>query len=295
MRINMLFRMALVGVTAVSLSATSSTTQAATWLPEGDLAEAVANYILNPDAVAGANDWSCRLTARHPNPVILLPGTYANIGANFVKLAPRLKNHGYCVFAMNYGMISISLGRIGGLDHITTSAEQLDAFAAQVQKATGATKVDLVGHSQGGTVPIWWMKKMGGAAKVAHYVGWAPSSHGTTSTGPVELASYFPGLVDQQAGSIFLKNLWADGDNVPTGPKYTVISTRNDTVVTPYASQALTGLSVTNIILQDKCLRDKVGHVGLFNDEPTMELTLNALADGPDEFQPNCWGFGANF
>ena len=279
-------------------------------IPEGDLGQAVYNYFESPDAVAGANDWSCTPTAAHPNPVVLLPGTFANIGANFVKLAPRLHNAGYCVFATNYGMIAASFGRVGGLGAIKDSAQQLDAFVAKVRQATGAAKVDIVGHSQGGSVPMWWMKKLNGARLVAHYVGWAPSSHGTSLDGLVTLADtldllgfatelsnvgQFPGVLDQTYASDYTKELWADGNTVPSGPSYTVISTRFDTVVTPYSSQALQGTGVNNIVLQDRCPWDFAGHAGLFNDNPTMQLTLNALSDGPADFQPSCTGFGVQF
>ncbi|BFV59841.1 alpha/beta fold hydrolase [Kitasatospora sp. CMC57] len=294
------------GLSAALVMGGSGTAQASQ-LPEGGLAQAVVNYVASPGAVAGANDWSCKPTAQHPNPVILLPGTFANIGANFVRLSPRLKNNGYCVFALNYGFTALSLDRVGGLGSITASAVELDGFVNRVRTATGAAKVDVVGHSQGGSVPIWWIKKMGGAPKVAHYVGLAPSSHGTTLNGIVELAdqlnllgfatgvsqvAQFPGVLDQQVYSDYTKQLWSDGNTVPAGPKYTVIATRYDEVVTPYSSQVLSGSNVTNTVLQDKCWFDRVGHVGLFDDEPTMELTLNALGDGPAGFQPWCYGFG---
>jgi len=79
---------------------------------------------------------------------------------------------------------------------------------------------------------------------------------------------------------------------VPAGPRYTVIATKYDRVVTPYYTQRLSGPGVTNIVLQDKCPFDTAGHVGLFNDDPTLQLTLNALADGPATFQPRCTGYG---
>lgn len=242
--------------------------------------------------------------------MILLPGTFANVGANFVKLSPRLKNAGYCVYAMNYGMTAPSLGRIGGLGAITSSAGELDAFVNRVRASTGAAKVDIVGHSQGGSVPMWWMKRMGNAGKVAHYVGIAPSSHGTDLNGIVELAEdlrwlgfatdvanvlQFPGVLDQQKYSAYTAQLWADGNTVPAGPRYTVISSIWDTVVTPYTSQRLAGSNVNNIVLQDRCPWDAAGHVGVFNDGPTMQLVLNALADGPANFQPACWDYGLQF
>ncbi|MEU6840529.1 hypothetical protein ABZ930_01480 [Streptomyces sp. NPDC046716] len=72
-------------------------------LREGGVPEALWNYVSSPGAVPGANDWSCRPSAEHPEPVVMLPGTFFNLGANFVKAAPRLKNAGYCVYALNYG------------------------------------------------------------------------------------------------------------------------------------------------------------------------------------------------
>jgi triacylglycerol esterase/lipase EstA (alpha/beta hydrolase family) len=296
------------GASLALVATTSMPAQAA--IPEGGLALAAYNYVAAPNALAGGNDWTCQPTAAHPNPVILLPGTFANIGANFVKLSPRLKNNGYCVFGFTHGLSAASLGRVGGLAPLKTAAAELDAFVERVQAATGAEKVDIVGHSGGGNAPMWYIKKLGGASEVAHYVGWAPSSHGTTLNGIATLADslgllgfvtgvanllQFPGVLDQTYASDYTKELWADSNSVPAGPKYTVIATRNDFVVTPYTSQALTGPNVTNIVLQDKCPWDQAGHVGLFNDGPTMQLTLNALNDGPASFQPQCWDFGVQF
>lgn len=277
-------------------------------LPEGGLAETGYRYVAEPDVTRGANDWDCQPTAERPNPVILVPGTFANHGASFVKMSPRLKNAGYCVFTLNYGMTEVSGGRVGGLAHIKDSAEQEFApFVERVLEATGATKVDVVGHSQGGSVPMWYIKKMGGADKVDHYVGWAPSSRGTTLNGVVTLGERFqlmgwvtgiaefgkfPGAIDQTYSSEYTTSLFPDGSNdVPSGPTYLVISTKQDRVVTPYHTQQLSGEDVTNVVLQDKCPLDQTGHAFLFLDHPTLQMTMNALEDGPTDFQPRCTGF----
>ena len=87
----------------------------------------------------------CDPKARHPYPVVLVHGTFETMDQNWAVLSPRLKEKGYCVFALNYG--NRGLGRIG------QSAHELDRFVDRVLAYTGARKVSLVGHSQGGMMP----------------------------------------------------------------------------------------------------------------------------------------------
>ncbi len=78
--------------------------------------------------------------------------------------------------------------------------------------ATGAKKVDLVGHSQGGMMPRYYIKNLGGASKVDTLVGLAPSNHGTTLEGLFTLAGYFPGA--QFVGRRRLPGLRAAGGGI---------------------------------------------------------------------------------
>jgi triacylglycerol esterase/lipase EstA (alpha/beta hydrolase family) len=236
----------------------------------------------------GANDWSCKPTAAHPQPVVLVHGTFADMSNSWQAISPLLKNNGYCVFALNYGDYNGS-GAIGvyGVDDIPTSANELSAFVDKVRAATGAAEVDVVGHSQGGMMPRYYLKYLGGAAKVRALVGLSPSNHGTTLNGLFILSNFFPGAnqftgalcpacEQQRAGSAFITNLNAGGETVP-GVDYTVIQTRYDTVVTPYTSAFLAGANVKNILLQNQCILDLGDHLSMPYDHIVGADVLTAL------------------
>lgn len=245
----------------------------------------------------GSNDFSCKPTAAHPRPVILVHGTFEDMSDNWQALSPLLYDHGYCVFALNYGSYngSGSLG-IYGTGPIEDSAGQLSSFVDRVLAATGASQVDIVGHSQGGMMPRYYLKFDNGAANVHTLVGLAPSNHGTTLDGLFTLASYFPGAnatfadcpacAEQQAGSSFMTQLNAGGDTV-AGVDYTVIESRNDEVVTPYQSAFLTGPNVTNITLQDQCGLDQGEHLSMAYDHIADADVLTAL-DPQHPVTPAC-------
>lgn len=249
----------------------------------------IAQALVAPDsAPPGANDWSCKPSSAHPDPVVLVPGTFADMADNFNSISPLLYDNGYCVFALNYGGTPGS--PIQSVGEISASAAELSSFVNQVLAATGAAKVDLVGHSQGGMMPRYYLKFLGGASKVDRLVALAPSSHGTTLDGLVTLVSNFGVLgltnslispsceacVEQEAGSAFLANLNAGGDTVP-GVSYTVIETKYDEVVTPYRSAFLSGSTVTNITLQNQCPLDLTDHIGIAFDPIALTDMLNAL------------------
>ncbi|NEB10756.1 alpha/beta fold hydrolase [Streptomyces coelicoflavus] len=236
---------------------------------------------------SGWNDYTCEPSAAHPRPVVLVHGTFGNSVDNWLGLAPYLKNRGYCVFSLDYGQLP-GVPLFNGLGPVEKSAGQLAAYVDKVLTATGAAETDLVGHSQGGMMPRYYLKFLGGADKVNALVGIAPSNHGTTLSGLTRLLPYFPGvedllnehtpaLADQILGSDVLTKLNAGGDTVP-GVRYTVLATKYDEVVTPYRSQFLDGPGVRNVLLQDLCPLDFSEHlaIGLFDRIAFHEVT-NAL------------------
>ncbi|MFF3343494.1 esterase/lipase family protein [Streptomyces flavidovirens] len=243
-----------------------------------------------PAPTSGWNDYSCKPSAAHPRPVVLVHGTFGNSVDNWLGLAPYLVKRGYCVFSLDYGQLP-DVPFFHGLGPIDKSAQQLDTFVDHVLATTGAPEADLVGHSQGGMMPRHYLKFLGGADEVNALIGIAPDNHGTTLLGLTKLLPRFPGvgdllttktpsLADQIAGSAFLTRLNEGGDTVP-GVRYTVIATRYDQVVTPYRSQFLDGPGVRNVLLQDLCPVDLSEHVAIgLIDRIAFHEVANALDPG---------------
>lgn len=291
-------RRSLLGGLAASAFALSAAGPASAALPVHYNAIAAGQAILNgpTSSPPGANDWSCKPSAAHPRPVVLVHATFVNRGLNWNALSPLLKNNGYCVFSFNYGMNGNSLGGyIGGLGPIAASGQTMSAFVDKVLAATGAPKVDLVGHSQGGMLLKYYVSGLGGAPKVGSAVAMAPSIHGTTLNGLTNFGeavrAFAPWLVDgvysalnagapgareQAVTSDFIKALNQLPDTTG-GVKLTVISTNYDTVVTPVSSQRPTGPDTRWIVLQRQCGIDFVDHVGMAFDSIALRNVLNAL------------------
>lgn len=236
-------------------------------------------------APPGSNDWDCAPSEAHPYPVVLVHGTFGNMTDSWQALSPLLANNGYCVFALDYG--GAPGNQIQATGDIPTSAAQLAAFVDRVLSETGAPEVDIIGHSQGGMMPRWYIQFLGGEAKVRALVGLSPSNHGTTFNGLGTLARAFPGAPElvnglcpaceqQFVGSSFLQKLNGGNDTV-AGVTYTVISTRYDVVVTPYTSTFLAGPGVTNITVQDGCGLDLADHLAIIYDRRALRFALNAL------------------
>lgn len=232
----------------------------------------------------GSNDFTCRPTPDKPLPVVLVHGTFADSFVSWQSLSPMLARDGYCVFALDYGL--------RGTGPIEASAAQLGAFIDQVLSATGAPKVSLVGHSQGGMMPRYYLRFLGGAAKVDELIGLAPSNHGTGQPLAPVVGPVCTACEQQVTGSPFLTNLNA-GREVEPGVDYTNVVTRYDEVVIPYRSGYLTGpaAEVTNITLQDKCRLDFTEHLLIIYDYPALQWVKHALLrDGPasPSFRPFC-------
>ena len=234
------------------------------------------------------DDWTATLSTQRPWPVILLHGTCDSKGI-WQLLGADLREDGWAVFAPDYGT------RATGL--IPDSAAQVGAYIQAVMHTTGAKKVIIMGHSQGGLVARYWMRMMGGAKYVKHLVCIGTPNHGTTQGGILSplvtnrradsvmqsvIDAYFgPAGAQQIVGSDILDEVNRDGD-LEEGVTYTNIVTRSDAVVVPpescfLAPDKVKDGTVRNIYVQDFDRRAVVLHHDLPVDKRVRVIARTIL------------------
>ena len=246
----------------------------------------------------GANDFDCEPPRRHPHPVVLVHGLAANQTVNWQTISPFLANRGFCVFSLTYGTKpDVDFGgfyRPGGLVPMQKSSRQLAGFVKRVRRATGARKVDIVGHSEGSLMPNHYVKFRNGAKRVSDYVGITPLWDGTDIGGLSAVASagemlglseaFYAAIAPAcescpqfLAGSEFIRELNKGGIAAPR-VRYTNIVTRNDQLVIPYESGLMEpGRRITNHVVQEQCALDQADHIAVAADPIVAYDVLNAL------------------
>lgn len=293
---------------AIVLSISGVPAQAASLPLEGESAAFLASTLpFNFNASPPGANVPCRPSAAHPDPVVLVEGTFASMSNSFGAISPDLVNNGYCVFALNFGQTLFGTG-IYATGDIRTSAAELSAEVNHVLSVTGASKVDIVGWSQGGMLPRYYIDNLGGASRVNMLVGFAPSNFGTTEDG---LTTFLADLgvlgldsallsvtctacAQQLQGSSFLTSLNRQA-TVP-GVSYVVIETQDDEVVTPFTNAFLpAGPNVQNITLQNQCRQDASDHISIPYDSNALQDMINVLGPDSPGFQPSCASVGPIF
>ncbi|MFC4602810.1 esterase/lipase family protein [Rhodococcus kronopolitis] len=256
----------------------------------------IPNELTNPGgSLPGSNDFSCKPSAEHPRPVVLVHGTGGSQQTNWGAYVPMLKNAGFCVFAMTYGAVPGApwpISAIGGMGPIGESAAQFKTFVDRVRSSTGAQTVDVVGHSQGTFVPTYYLKELGGAGTITNYVSIAPPWRGLTALGVDGLPAFAKRLgvpessvpVCQACGEMtaesdVIKKVNAGGTPYVKGVNYTNISTRYDEAIRLEQGQVPgpPGYQVTNIVVQDTCSQDYSEHAAIAGSKRAAYMTLNAL------------------
>ncbi len=160
------------------------------------LATVAAGATAGDSTASVLNDWACQPSTAHPRPVVLVHGRGGTVD-DFGPLVTSLGAAGYCVYGTNYGQVD-GQGQYG-VDHLRYSAAQLEVFLRQVRAETGATHVDLVGHSAGTGVIANLLLARGGGAYVHRAISFAGLHHPYAHAG-------VPGFLDND---LYLPNLIA--------------------------------------------------------------------------------------
>lgn len=239
--------------------------------------------------------WQARPPLHRPYPVILIHGTISskNVWQNLVL---RLRADDFVVFCPDYGM--------HGTQDIPTSAADVGAYIEQVLAATGATQVDIVGHSQGGLLARYWINELGGEDYVHHLITLGSPHHGTSlqgmmgglltreTTHRMAMATirrvFGPAGMQQVMGSPVLETLAASEDTRPD-VMYSCFATLNDSTVVPHDHAFLKGEGartdgserVRNAYLQDEGIL-RCRHEELPSNLQVQALVHDALVDGVD-------------
>lgn len=194
-------------------------------------------------AAVGVSAASAEPTATH-DPIVFVHG-YTGNATNWDTMVGRFRADGWTDAELTRKTYSST----------TSNKTVATAVAAEVDRvlaATGATKVDIVTHSMGGLSSRWFLKSLGGTAKVDDWVSLGGPNHGS---GFAWFCGSTP-CVEMRPNSTFLRDLNAT-DETPGAVNYGTWASPCDELVS-VSSTRLVGAANT----ETAC----VGHSALVAD-----------------------------
>ncbi len=256
-------------------------------------------------ALGWANDPECVPAPEHPQPVLLIHGTWSS-AEDMKALATPLVDAGYCVHSLEYGWHRESVrGNIpgtNGVGDVRESAAAVDRAIRYVAGETAAGRaagaVDVIGHSQAAALMRLAMNDHDAAEFVDDAIYLAGTHRGTSMDGLDQLnlhsssaavavrdAVLGPAALQQLNGSDVVAHLESLPDTQP-GVDYTVLASVDDTTASTAPGaflEAGPGATVTNALIQDVCpaAPSPFTHDHM-RDHPIVHgLVLEALAGRP--------------
>ncbi|MCB1152988.1 MAG: alpha/beta fold hydrolase [Deltaproteobacteria bacterium] len=165
--------------------------------------------------------------AGHRRPLLLIHGFLGTRGAMLV-LERRLKVAGIPVFSFPLGVLNI--------DDIAKSASRIAQKVETVLERYQLEEIDVLGHSMGGLIGLYYLTKLGGNKRVRRLVTIGTPYQGAWLASAALVAMPWTGLVAQsmwqlKPDSDFLKDLRAAP--LPDDADVVSIIAKNDSVVDP--------------------------------------------------------------
>lgn len=166
------------------------------------------------------------------DPILFVHG-WNSSGSTWNTMIAKFKADGWTTAELNSWSYNTSQSN-------ATTAAQVRDKVDSILAATGATKVDLISHSMGGLSTRYYVKNLGGDAKVDEFVSLGGPNHGTDTA----WACFQTSCTEMRPGSTFLANLNA-GDETPGLVNYRTWWSPCDEVINPDSSVALSGATNT--------------------------------------------------
>jgi triacylglycerol lipase len=188
--------------------------------------------------------------------------------AGALALDPILFVHGWSGSASNWSTMIARFEKDGypksylsAYSYNTSQSNKVDAekevksHVESLEKATGASKVDIIAHSMGSLNTRWYIKFVaGGEANVDDWVSLGGPNHGTETAN----VCFSTACTEMRIGSTFLKELNA-GDETPGAVNYGTWWSPCDEFINPDSSVPLSGATNT----ETAC----ISHLSLLTDE----------------------------
>jgi triacylglycerol esterase/lipase EstA (alpha/beta hydrolase family) len=194
---------------------------------------------------------------RNP-PVLLIHGFLGTRGSLF-QLEQRLTRDGFNVVSFNLGLLNVR--------DIRTSALLIHRKVEAILKQSGLSRIDIVGHSMGGLIGLYYIKRLGGHETVRRMVMLGTPARGTWAAlaGVATLGLWSSSSWQLLPGSEFLSDLHQGP--LPNQVEFFTIAAERDWLCPPAATQ-LEGAHAITVPL---------GHSSLVVSEVVYRKVLWAL------------------
>src|SRR5258706_9289619 len=191
-------------------------------------------------------------------PVLIIHGFLGTRGSMYM-LERRLVEDGFVCVSFNLGTFNVR--------DIRRSAFLIHRKIERILAQTPSQRIDIIGHSMGGLIGLYYVKKLGGHARVRKLIMMGTPVRGTWAAlmGVVTLGLWSTSSWQLLPRSRFLDEL-AQGPMPPGGELYTIAAARD--WVVPLPTTRLTGANATTVPL---------GHSSLVVSEEVYRRIVNTL------------------
>jgi triacylglycerol lipase len=201
------------------------------------------------------------------HPVILLPGFCAPT-RSLVALDRRIER----VLGRPAIRFPLATGPLLPIVDVRGSAARADALLARLARERDFSRVDVVGHSLGGLVATYWLKRIDRGRRIRRVITLGTPHAGTAVAAPgaLLLGLFSRALWQMTPGSSLLREL--ETEPMPIGSELVAIASRGDAVVPVHRARAASRPRQRSVELA------RVGHCELLWSSAAFRLVASALA-----------------